>query len=899
MSPETILKTKLVIPPLRGNVVHRPRLIEKLNAVLDKKMCLVSAPAGYGKSTLLLDWIRNLDIPVAWFSIDIQDNDLSLYYSCFLQAIQGRFPKFGNSLSNLLQSSQPPTFGTIITNLINELYQLNSELIIILDDFHLIQSQNILDSMSLLLDNLPANNHIVIASRTHLPLNIGNYRVQNEIIEINLHDLRFDQNETNAFFREFMGVQLGDETAQKLIDTIEGWVAGLQLLRLSNKDTSELDRTLKKFGEGHPYISEYLMNEVIKNQPDEILLFLYTTSLLKKFNHVLCDEIMQSEISRSIIKDISDRNLFIIDLDYEQYWFRYHHLFSDFLQTRANQHFSLATQKEILNKAALWFSANGDYEEAINYFLEAQNYQNAAELIEKTGWTFLFNGRAGPLLSWLHRMPEHFMFPPFALWPLLAWAQVDRGKISNAEITLARVEGNTNKLLENSPQQHESQGLIAVIRTVIAMHDQLDFEGVRRFSQESLEYLRPTDNANRGAVYLHLGNAEMNLGDFEKAEESLNKALYLFRQGENPLAVILALSNQGELQEVRGNLKQAKHWYELSSEHVRSNGLADAYIFAKANIGLSRLSLEWMNTKGATRFLYRGLNLARGSGFLDHLLPALITAIELALFTNDIGGAKDYLWECKTMLINHENIGFGKAVIESLEARIALGTSDMGYLNDWVKTRDITSLSQHPLLSFFAIETYVRSLIELDEPERALFDLKGPLDVTLKNRYLVNHCRLGCLEINALLKIGQTRSAYTNIQRIINLTHPCGLLRSYLLLGEISIRHLLDLIREFDVASDLPRVKTQRECVQEIISAFGKQGHQESLKQIQGLIEPLTEREIEILHNVASGLTNQQISKALFVELCTVKWHLSNIYAKMGVSNRMQAIKKSRDLAIL
>lgn len=899
MVPDTFLKTKIVIPPLRGNIIHRPRIINKLNEGLNKKLVLISAPAGYGKTLLLLDWIGSLNIPVAWFSIDPQDNDISRYYSYLIIAIQKIFPQFGHNLYKSLQSIQLPVFETIVTDLIDEFIKLDSEFLLVLDDYHFIKSQEIIESTAFMLDNLPENIHIAIASRFGLPFTIASYRAQNQVVEIELSDMRFTPAETKAFFRQVMGIEIDHKMSQLLEATIEGWAAGLHLFSLSVKDASRVDRFIEYFKGGHPYISEYLANEVINEQPDEIKSFLYTTSFLKQFNNSLCDFVTQRKDSQSIIHQIMTKNMFIINLDHEQYWFRYHHLFSDLLKTRAQQHFSKQAQTEILNRAAIWFVANGNYEEAIDYFLAAQNYEKTVEIIEEMGWNFLSNGRAATLLTWLDEIQESLILPPSSLWGMRVWSQIDTGKVADAETELTRVMDNIESSMDDSPKWHATLALIAQLQILIAMHIHLDFDEVTKYSHECLKYLLPTDRNGQGIVYLHLGNAQMNQGDMDQADETLAKAVRLCRQSNNKITAILSMSNRGELEEACGKLELARKWYELASEQAQINGLTEALFFSKTNIGLSRLYLETMNIHRATLFLNKGLALARRSGFLDHLLPGLITAVDLSLSVGDIESAKEHLWECQTVLLNYKNFRFSKGITDTLAARIALKSLDRGLLMDWIKKRFAESIKLDSYFSFFEMETYLRALIELGEPDRALREIQKPLEATINNRFMLNYYRLLCLKVNALMKTGQEKSAYEKLRQVIHLTYSIDLLRSYLLMGDSAPSILMELSKEFSASNCSPRFKPQIDCIQKIISAFHQQKQPDKLKRSLELIQSLTERETEILRCISDGLTNQQVSEKLFIELSTVKWHLSNIYRKLGATNRTQALKIGRELAIL
>ncbi|MBE0699478.1 MAG: helix-turn-helix transcriptional regulator, partial [Anaerolineaceae bacterium] len=450
-----ILATKLYIPSARPELVPRSRLIERLNEDLHLKLTLISAPAGFGKTALLTDWIPNSPHCVTWFSLDQGDNDTTQFWTYFISSLQGLRSDLGKLALALLHSPEPPPINSILTILINDIATFPDTFATVLDDYHVIDSKAIDRALAFLLLHLPPNMHLVIATREDPNLPLSRLRVQGHLSELRAADLKFTSEEASRFLNEIMGLDLSDEEVSSLETRTEGWIAGLKLAALSMQGREDVPGFIKAFAGDNRYIVDYLVEEVLRHQPEHVRDFLIQTSILNRLSGPLCESLTGQENSNALLDTLERANLFIIPLDDKRQWFRYHQLFADVLRTHLVE--AQPQQIPILHqRAGKWFEGNGLVSDAIRHALAARDFEWAADMIE-LAWPAMDKSRqSARWLEWVKSIPGKLLRTRPVLCIGYAWALLDSGKLEAGEVRLRDAERWLDTIQEES---HHSEAI--------------------------------------------------------------------------------------------------------------------------------------------------------------------------------------------------------------------------------------------------------------------------------------------------------------------------------------------------------------------------------------------------------------------------------------------------------
>ena len=443
-----ILATKLYIPPLRPKVVFRPRLIERLNEGLHRKLTLISAPAGFGKTTLVSEWVAGCERPSAWLSLDEGDNDPTRFLAYLVAALQTVAANIGKGVLGMLQSPQPPPTESILTALLNELTAIPDNFVLILDDYHVIDARPIDHTLTFLVEHLPPQMHLVIATREDPQLPLARLRVRGQLTELRVSDLRFTPSEAAEFLNQRMALNLSAEDITALEARTEGWIAGLQLAAISLQGHKDATGFIKSFTGSHHFVLDYLVEEVLQQQPESVQTFLLRTSILERLCGPLCDAVVldPSASGRETLEYLEHANLFIVPLDNERRWYRYHHLFADLLRQRLHQ--STAASKgdemgdvaELHRRASAWYEDNGLELEAFHHATAANDVEHAERLIEGKGMPLHFRGAVTPVLNWLKSLPTTVLDNHPSLWTTYASVLLVTGQVTSVEQTLHSAE---------------------------------------------------------------------------------------------------------------------------------------------------------------------------------------------------------------------------------------------------------------------------------------------------------------------------------------------------------------------------------------------------------------------------------------------------------------------------
>ena len=619
----TLLATKLLIPPARRHAVLRPRLRERLNTGLQRKLTLVSASAGFGKTTLLGDWLREGGHAAAWLSLDAGDNEPGRFLTYLVSALQAIAPSLGSGVLAALRSPQPPALEALLTLLLNELAAFDQSVLLVLDDLHVIVEPLLLEALSFVIEHLPPNGHLVIATREDPPLPLARLRVRDQLIELRAQDLRFTHAEAEAFLHQTMGLRLSSEHVTQLETRTEGWAAGLQLAALSLRGQADAEAFIGAFSGSHPFVWDYLFEEVLERQPETIQTFLLRTSILDRLCGSLCEAVLGEGDGDAMLAQLERANLFLVPLDHERRWYRYHHLFGELLRKRQSR----GDLADLHRRASDWYASNGLDLDALHHAAAANDISRAARLVEGNGMPLHFRGAVAPVLSWLATLPPAELDARPSLWVNYASALLFVGRMGDVESRLKAAEA---ALLGKDADEaiRDLHGHIASIRATLAVGlGQPDV--ILQQSRLALEFLHPHNLPVRAATSWTLGHAYQRLGDREAAKQAYTEAL---AQSEAlGHAVIILASSIG-----LGNLHEAENQFERATEIYRRvlqmAGDSPLPVVCEAHLGLARIACASNDLEGAAQHGQQGLHLARQLEYTDRAMAceALLAQVERA-----------------------------------------------------------------------------------------------------------------------------------------------------------------------------------------------------------------------------------------------------------------------------
>ncbi|HYF63613.1 MAG TPA: AAA family ATPase, partial [Herpetosiphonaceae bacterium] len=604
-----ILATKLYIPPPRPGSVPRPRLSQRLDAGLDGRLTLVSAPAGFGKTTLLSAWLAGSARPVAWLALDPGDNDPTRFLSYLVAAVRTVAPAAGAAALAALQSPQPPPAEAILTGLLNEIAAGSERLILVLDDYHVLDARAVDAALTFLLDHLPPQLHVVIATREDPPLPLARLRARGQLTELRVADVRFTQAEAAEFLNRVMGLSLAAEDIAALEARTEGWIAGLQLAALSLQGHRDAAGMIRSFSGSHHFVLDYLLEEVLHRQSERVQAFLLRTAILDRMCGPLCDAILRDPATdgQATLESIEQANLFIIPLDSERRWYRYHHLFGDLLRQRLRQR-DAPDIPELHRRASAWFEANGLEIEAFQHAAAANDIARAERLIEGQGMPLHFRGAVAAILGWLAGLPAATLDARPSLWVKHAEILLVSGQPTGVEAKLAAAEDAlARRGGEPDAATRHLLGHIAGVRATLAL-TRYDVAAMLTQSRRALEYLSADDLTFRATANWTLAEAYNTQGDRAAARRAIDESIALSLAAGSIFTTILATIGLGQLQEADTQLRQAAQTFrrvvELAGEHPQQ-------IIYEAHLGLARIRYEWNDLDAAETHGRQSLQLAR------------------------------------------------------------------------------------------------------------------------------------------------------------------------------------------------------------------------------------------------------------------------------------------------
>ena len=884
----TILTTKLNVPPPRADWILRPRLIEQLDQGLRTKLTLVSAPAGFGKSTLVTSWLHTLGdrLPapprLAWLSLEEDDAGPLRFLAYLTAALKTLDGSIGHTAVSLLEAPQPPPASHVITLLINDLADLQAPCILVLDDFHAVSHPEIQTAVAFLLEHAPPHLHLIITTREEPGLPLARLRVQSQVTEIRLEHLRFTRDEAAAFLEQTMGLTLGADIVEALESRTEGWVAGLQMAALSlrGRDRASgidsLSPTLDDFG-GHSYIIDYLGAEVLRQQSAEARTFLRQTSILNRLSAPLCDAVTGRSDSRDALSQLAQANLFLIPLDDQRRWYRYHSLFADFLRTELTE----SEQRGLHQRACEWYDAHGFTPEAIKHALAADDLAAAERLIRGSVEDTLNAGGFTTLLAWINALPDDLVRARSDLSAYKAWILYLRGEIAEAEEYAATAAEGQRP--DNPPAQ---RGIFLGFRAYLELN-RGDPARAAELGREALALLGSTKSFFRTTALSHLGQAQRLTGDRQAAIQTLRQAVTLGQQLRNPMIALdalgyltLLLFQQGQLREAILLCQQALEPYADERHTPPVAGLAF--------IPLGTLHFETNELEQAERGLRRGIALCQQMGTVYYTLVGHRSLAKLQCARGEIEAAWETVTAARRLAIQSESprrirmVNALTAEIQLRQGQVAAAARTLADLHPSAQAR-----------SGYENLTFARLLLARDAAPAA-HALLGELEASAEQQG-----RLGTLiTIHVLQALAERAlrhhaAALNRLEQALSLAAPSGWRRVFLDEGP-ALAPLLaerrDVAPEFvdGLLSALPRAPAPRSGPAAVESAAN-----------QALMEPLSETQLAILRLVSDGLSNQEIADTLRITVGTTKWHLNQIYGKLGVASRTQALAHARRVKLL
>ncbi|MCA0353732.1 MAG: LuxR C-terminal-related transcriptional regulator [Chloroflexi bacterium] len=866
-----ILTTKCYIPVPRLNGVVRSQLLERLKARHDRRLTVVSAPAGFGKTMLVSQWIASCKQPVAWLTLDQNDNDLARFLVYLVAALQTIEPAFGLEIIQRLQAPELPSTETILFLLLNQLATIEQQSILVLDDYHWLTAKPIAEAMRLLLERLPPQLQLVVISREEPDLPLARLRARHQLTELRVADLRFTVAEAHQFLTQTMELDLLASASQILADQTEGWIAGLQLAAISIQGQQASSPLIDGFTGNHRFVLDYLLEEVLQQQPAEIQTFLLVTSLLDRMCGSLCEAVLAAAPASGVatLAYLERANLFIVPLDHERHWYRYHHLFADLLRQR------LATSPlgrdlpELHRRASHWYEAYGFGIEAFRHAAAANDFAQVERLIDQQRISLHVRGTVTTLLDWLATVPKSVFEQQPSLWWRHASLMLMLGQTSGVAEKLDAAEA----ALQSSPDDHQTRNLIGQIAAsrAILLLAQYQFAPTLAQSQRALAYLAADNVFSLTSAYWTLGFGYLAHGDRAAARQALTKSVSLAQASGSSFIRILATIGLGQLQESENQLYQAAATYQQILELAGEQPLQIIY---EAYLGLARIYYQWNQLDAAERYAQQSLDLAQQ---YDRLIDRSIICelwlvrLQLARGVNDQATTKLGQLAQK---VRQQNFSQRLPEIITTQIGVLLAQTEFQAAAELAQTIDAPLIQAKVLLA----QTNAAAAMELLQPLIEQFQAKAWQDQQLHGLIL---------QAVAQQQQGQKAQATRTLQAALAMAEPGGLIRIFIDEGP----PLKQLLREL-IGRGLGNAYARQ-----ILAAFAQMPLMPSTQ--TALIEPLSERELEVLGLIAAGLSNQAIADQLYLSLYTVKAHVRNIYGKLSVNNRTLAVAKAQELDIL
>lgn len=846
-----LLKTKLHIPQSPANQVPRQRLIDVLNQGAERRLTLISAPPGSGKSTLISSWAMRTSYDVAWLRMDAGDNDPVRFWRYMLAALQKLQPGITEDIVDSLPGEQAPAF------IVNIMADRAASGVLVLDDYHLIEEQQIHNGVGFLLDYLPEQMHLMLATRIDPPLPLGRLRVRGQLLEIRADDLRFTPDEAQHFLGKTMGLNLTQEQIHTLEQKTQGWIAGLHLAGLSLQSNDDTNAFIDAFTGTNRYVMDYLVEEVLNHQPEYMRDFLLKTSILDLFCASICDFVCGINNSQKILETLERHNQFFTPLDDKREWYTCHQLFADLLRYRLQQSDDVHA---LHHRASEWYSANDMLPQAIDHALLSGDEAHTVALIEASAEEMWSRSELATFARWIEHLPEDALYSSPHLSVYVARTRISTGPTDSI-----------NSLLNHAERHFADDvvwlGYIDTIRSHCLRFEE-DLDQAQVIATRALERIPEHLIDWRNFAQFSLSSCLYGKGELRLAERAFAEVAILAQSSKNHFGLYVAIFVRAEILLFMGYPDEAQ---AIFASHL--NGPLP--IHGWADIGLGMIDYERGHFEEARQHLESGLEKGRTGGIGDLILRgyARLTQIHLAL--GDIDRAEDYARQMM-VYVQPVNMPMTMRWAQALEARIWLAKGKLDLVRQWVET---ITLDPAPLTFVYQFEyvTYLRALMVLGNTKQAVTLIDERLKII--GEHLLTEVELCVLRALALAQLGEQHNALATLKRALSLAEPCDLVRVFRDEGA-PLHFLLDKLKD--------------------VHPYAHALLGETIAHLpEGLTEALTEREMAILQAIAGGASNADIAETFVISVATVKKHISNLFLKLNVNNRTQAVARAREWQIL
>ncbi len=894
-----IVLTKFERPKPRLNSVARPRLIERLNEgwKQNRKLTLITAPAGFGKTTLVTEWLKQIECPFAWICVDEEDNDPVRFLELITAALQTLDDRIGRSVQNILQSRQYTSTQPVlsfdrdvsginswIAVLINDLTQASIPVGLVLDDYHLINQPVIHQAVQYLLEHQPTHLHLVIITREDPPFPLPRMRVRTELTEIREHDLRFTENEAASFLTGTMGLNLSAEAVTTLDTRTEGWIAGLQMVALSleGQDSAQVEDLIHTFSGSHHYVIDFLAEEVLRRQSTGIQRFMCQTAILDRMCASLCDSILEGENSQGVLLQLEHNNLFVVALDSRSEWYRYHHLFRDFLRAQLLPN----EQTSLHHKASVWYEAHGLHHQAVEHALAAGNLDEAVRVIRIASRRAIMEGHLTTMLMWVDSLPETRLHACIELVAYKGWGLVLMGKLEAAETIAAWAmidpTGDTNQV---------ESGVLLSLQAYLAVQ-RGDYANALYLAQKALAALDKTDPLFRTFQYaslLSLGHAQRELGNTQAAIETFRQAIPQAHLYGDNLGTMGLLEELCLLLHIHGRQEEAATLCQQAIERCAAEGHDPLPILGITYIILAMMCYESDELSQAYNYVRQGLELCRQ---LMMPMETLRGQILLAFLLQAAG--KDQMALAKmeeaSQIAVRLNVPRFSCLVKAAAADLHLRQGRLDQAANWAENTHLlikefpTEISSPERDAEYRI--FARLLLKQKRFDEMQIILSSLVRSAQEKERFGDLIDTQILQMLLFLELGRTEAALEELDKALRLASPRRYYRAFIDAGS-SIIDMLPSLRS--VAPEMvDRLQN---------SMVTGTGHRADL--VSPLVEPLSGRELEVLRLLADGLSNRQAAQVLFVTEETIKKHLSHIYGKLAVKSRTHAVARAREMGLL
>ncbi len=899
-----ILATKLYIPPPRTERVSRPQLVRRLDLLLapGARLALLAAPAGFGKTTLLGEWIAahsaatgRRGVCFCWLSLDERDDDPGRFLTYVLAAIQTVDPNLGATAAVLLEMPVSAEFANPLEAawlaLINDLAAISYTLVVVLDDCHRIAANEVQSALGFWLEHLPPQVRLVLSTRSDPPLALARLRARNQMVELRAADLRFDQGEADHFLRQVMGLELAPADVHSLEARTDGWIAGLQLAALSLRGRSDVAAFIADFTGSNRYVVDYLVEEVLRRQSPVVQRFLLCTSILERLNPALCDALTGGTDGVQMLETLEQANLYLEPLDEERNWYRYHHLFAEFLRSRLQRAAATGELAESVTalhrRACLWYESHGLAPDAIEHALHAQDYERAVRLIESEEQRVLMPGDTRLVMAWLRLLPEEIIRSRARLCLVRAWSLFTAGELDEARSWCQQARHLAS---DDEQQLHAEAGMIAALIAVL----QGRLPEALQISRQALAVLTARNRPLYAMTYLVFGLAHEMSGDLPGAEKAYLEACASSDEVGNPLIALTALSQLLDLRLLQARLHEARACFDRAAGYFASPGKQ----FPVASViydRMGRLLYEWNDLEQAAFYLAAAVELGLQWESAD-IFTSASTYLAMVKHAQGDGQGTGELMRQAEQALRKRMVSPATVEVARLQlARLHLLRGNLAAAGRWA--RDCQQRSAAVMAALREMEGVMLARVALaqGDPAAALAVLTPCLETAETGGRVALVIELLTIQALAHRAAGAEAEALAALERALALAQPEGYVRMFVDEGPLLAELLYRLQGHATLADYVSRLLAICEGRSDERSRRGEVSLPVSACPVQ-LVEPLSERELQVLRLIAAGLSNQEIAGRLVVTVSTVKTHINNIYSKMGVQNRIQAVSCARAL---